>query len=66
MAYDDDNSLPQAEQELKMNWGPDWNWIGYMNSFDDENNNGGGGGCGCMSVLIIIGVTVVLLAILGK
>ena len=66
MAYDDDNSLPQAEQEPKMNWGPDWNWIGYMNSFDDENNNGGGGGCGCLSVLIIIGVTVVLLALLGK
>ena len=66
MAYDDDNSLPQADQELNMNWGPDWNWIGYMNSFDDENNNGGGGGCGCLSVLIIIGVTVVLLALLGK
>ena len=66
MAYDDDNSSPQAEQEPKMNWGPDWNWIGYMNSFDDENNNGGGGGCGCLSVLIIIGVTVVLLALLGK
>ena len=52
-----------------MNWGPDWNWIGYMNSFDVENNNGGGGGgggCGCLSVLIIIGVTVVLLALLGK
>ena len=50
-----------------MNWGPDWNWIGYMNSFDDENNNGGGGnGCGCLSVLIIIGVTVFLLALLGK
>ena len=27
-----------------MSSGPDWNWIGYMNSFDDENNNGGGGG----------------------
>ena len=66
MAYDDDNSLLCVQQEPKMNWGPDWNWIGYMNSFDDENNNGGGGGCGCMSVLIIIGVTVVLLAILGK
>jgi len=66
MAYDDDNPLPEAEQEPKMNWGPDWNWIGYMNSFDDENNNGGGGGCGCLSVLIIIGVTVVLLALLGK
>ena len=49
-----------------MSWGPDWNWIGYMNSFDDENNNGGGGGCGCLSVLIIIGFTVVLLALLGK
>ena len=67
MAYDDDNSLPQAEQELKMNWGPDWNWIGYMNSFDAEaESGGGGGGCGCLSVLIIIGVTVVLLALLGK
>jgi hypothetical protein len=66
MAYDDDNSSPQPKQESKMNWGPDWNWIGYMNSFDDENNNGGGGGCGCLSVLIIIGVTVVLLALLGK
>ena len=52
-----------------MNWGPDWNWIGYMNSFDNESGNdggGGGNGCGCLSVLIIIGVTVVLLAILGK
>ena len=69
MAYDDDNSLLCVQQEPKMNWGPDWNWIGYMNSFDDENNNGGGGGgggCGCLSVLIIIGVTVVLLALLGK
>ena len=27
-----------------MSWGPDWNWIGYMNSFDDETNNGAGGG----------------------
>jgi hypothetical protein len=52
-----------------MSWGPDWNWIGYMNSFDDETNNGAGGGgngCGCLSVLIIIGVTVVLLALFGK
>ena len=52
-----------------MNWGPDWNWIGYMKSFDDESGNGGGGGgngCGCLSVLIITGVTVVLLALLGK
>jgi hypothetical protein len=50
-----------------MSSGPDWNWIGYMNSFDDESgNDGGGGGCGCLSVLIIIGVTVVVLAILGK
>jgi len=50
-----------------MNGGPDWNWIGYMNSFDDESgDHGGGGGCGCLSVLIIIGVTVVLLALLGK
>jgi hypothetical protein len=66
MAYDDDNSSPQPKQESTMSSGPDWNWIGYMNSFDDENNNGGGGGCGCLSVLIIIGVTVVLLALLGK
>ena len=67
MAYDDDNSLLCVQQEPKMNWGPDWNWIGYMNSFDDEaESGGGGGGCGCLSVLIIIGVTVVLLAILGK
>jgi hypothetical protein len=59
--------LPYAEQEPKMSSGPDWNWIGYMNSFDDESgNDGGGGGCGCLSVLIIIGVTVVLLALLGK
>jgi hypothetical protein len=66
MVYDD-NPLPKAKQEPKMNWGPDWNWIGYMNSFDDESgNDGGGGGCGCLSVLIIIGVTVVLLALLGK
>ncbi len=28
-----------------MNWGPDWNWIGYMNSFDNESDDGGGG-CG--------------------
>jgi hypothetical protein len=50
-----------------MNGGPDWNWIGYMNSFDDEEESGGGGGgCGCLSVLIIIGVTVVFLALLGK
>ncbi len=28
-----------------MKWGPDWNWIGYMNSFDDEDAGGGGGGC---------------------
>ena len=56
MAYDDDNSLLCVQQESRMNGGPDWNWIGYMNSFDDENNNGGGGGCGCLSVLIIIGV----------
>jgi hypothetical protein len=27
-----------------MNWGPDWNWIGYMNSFDNESGNDGGGG----------------------
>ena len=66
MAYDDDNSLLCVQQESRMNGGPDWNWIGYMNSFDDENNNGGGGGCGCLSVLIIICVTVVLLALLGK
>jgi hypothetical protein len=52
-----------------MSSGPDWNWIGYMNSFDNESGNGGGGGgngCGCLSVLIITGVTVVLLALLGK
>jgi len=24
--------------------GPDWMWIGYMNSFDDESDNDGGGG----------------------
>ena len=69
MAYDDNNSFRQTEQESTMSSGPDWNWIGYMNSFDDENINGGGGGgngCGCLSVLIIIGVTVVLLALLGK
>ena len=65
MTYDTKNALPQAEQEPKMNWGPDWNWIGYMNSFDNESGNGGGGG-GCLSVFIIIGVTVVLLALLGK
>ncbi len=69
MAYDDDNSAPQPKQESTMSSGPDWNWIGYMNSFDNESGNGGGGGgngCGCLSVLIIIGVTVVLLALLGK
>ena len=69
MGHDDCHPLPQAKQELKMNWGPDWNWIGYMNSFDNESGNGGGGdgnGCGCLLVLIIIGVTVVLLAMLGK
>ncbi len=49
MAYDDNNSFRQTEQESTMSSGPDWNWIGYINSFDDENNNGGGGagnGCG--------------------
>ena len=52
-----------------MSSGPDWNGIGYMNSFDNESGNGEGGGgnvCGCLSVLIIIGVTVVFLALLGK
>ena len=70
MAYDDDNPLPQAQQEPKMNGGPDWNWIGYTISFDNESGNGAGGGggngCGCLPALIIIGVTVVLLALLGK
>ena len=36
-----------------MNWGPDWSWIGYMNSFDNESGNGGGGGgngCGCCGI----------------
>ncbi len=59
MPYDDDNSSPQPKQESTMSSGPDWNWIGYMNSFDNESGNGGGGGggaCGCLSVLIIIGV----------
>jgi hypothetical protein len=50
-----------------MSSGPDWNWIGYMNSFDDEaESGGGGGGCGCLSVLIVIGVIVGILAILGR
>jgi hypothetical protein len=39
MAYDDNNSFRQTEQESTMSSGPDWNWIGYINSFDDENNN---------------------------
>ena len=65
MAYDEANSSPQPKQESTMSSGPDWNWIGYMNSFDNESGNGGGGG-GCLSVFIIIGVTVVLLALLGK
>ncbi len=31
-----------------MNWGPGWNWIGYMNSLDGESDDdGGGGGNGC-------------------
>ena len=25
---------------------PDWNWIGYMNSVEDESDDDGGGGCG--------------------
>ncbi len=29
-----------------MNWGPDWNWIGYMNSFEDESGDDDGGCCG--------------------
>jgi hypothetical protein len=46
--------------------GPGWNWIGYINSFDDENSNGGGNGCGCVSVLTTLCVTVVFLALLNK
>lgn len=49
-----------------MNYGPDWNWIGYMNSFNDEPENGGGGGCGCLLTLLIIIVSAILLGILGK
>ncbi len=53
MPYDDDDSSPQPKQESTMSSGPDWNWIGYMNSFDNESGNGGGGnGGGCLSVLI--------------
>jgi hypothetical protein len=37
-------SWGQAEQEPTMEYGPDWNWIGYLKSFDDESGNGGGGG----------------------
>ena len=33
-----------------MKWEPDWMWIGYMNSFDDEDDEGGGGGNGCSRV----------------
>ena len=46
-----------------MSWGPDWNWIGYMNSFDDESGNGGGGGCGCLSIIILLVVGSILSAL---
>ncbi len=46
MTYDSDNSSRESEQEPKMKYGPDWMWIGYMNSFDDESDDDGGGGCG--------------------
>ncbi|MGC8657565.1 MAG: hypothetical protein ACP5U1_00675 [Desulfomonilaceae bacterium] len=49
-----------------MSGGPDWNWIGYMNSFGDERDNGSGGGCGCLLTLLIIIVSAILLGILGK
>ena len=48
-----------------MKWGPDWNWIGYMNSFDDERQNGGGG-YGCLLTLLIMGFTGFLIAIFGR
>ena len=47
-----------------MKWGPDWNWIGYMNSFDDEDD-GGGGGCGCFQLFLLIGIVIGVIWLLG-